>query len=141
MDLKINIHSVIDIITNSSTEIFVSANYSSINTIKTLINHFLKLSKSDKTCDDLFEISINSEGFNEYLEKECGIDTSIDIWKDSKYNVEELYKNYCEYEQHNDWGAQSSIYVKTKVEDNEAKEIAHILSNLESLFESEIIYC
>lgn len=139
--LKIRVHSVIDIITNSSTEIFVSANYSSIEAIKRLINHFLKMTNSDKTCDDLFEITIDSEGFTDYLNDKCNIDPSIDVCLNHDYDAKTLYENYIEYEANNGWGVRSSIWVKAKVEDKDAKEIASILSNLEDLFDSEIVYC
>ena len=54
---KLNVHSVIDLITNSSTEMFVD--YSgSIEPVKELVNEFLKAEGSTLHCDDIFEIKL-----------------------------------------------------------------------------------
>ena len=60
MKTKINLHSVIDLITNSSTEIYTYSD-GSLTACKEMINEFLKVMNIDKTCDDLFELSIDSE--------------------------------------------------------------------------------
>lgn len=52
--VNVNVHSVVDLITNSSTEIFMSASDSAIQNVKEIIDAVLKASGSDKTCDDLF---------------------------------------------------------------------------------------
>ena len=60
MTAKINLHSVIDLITNSSTEIYTYSE-GSVAACKEMINEFLKVMNIyDKTCDDLFELSIDS---------------------------------------------------------------------------------
>lgn len=51
-------HSFIDVITNSSTEIFVSTHGKTIEYAKELINDLLKVAGSEKTADDLFEFKI-----------------------------------------------------------------------------------
>jgi len=56
---KLSVHSVIDLITNSSTEIFVDFS-NSIKPVKELVNEFLKVQESDKTCDDIFDIRIEN---------------------------------------------------------------------------------
>lgn len=56
MILKLKLHSVIDLITNSSTEIFACADEDSAKTIKEFINAILKQAGSDKTSDDLFTV-------------------------------------------------------------------------------------
>jgi hypothetical protein len=53
----IPVHSVIDVITNSSTEIFTDFS-NSVEPCKEMINEFLKvLGRSDLNSDDLFEIT------------------------------------------------------------------------------------
>lgn len=52
---KINYHSFVDIITNSSTEIYSTANEDTIARIKELINCFLISSNQEITWEDLFE--------------------------------------------------------------------------------------
>jgi len=64
---KIEIHSVIDLITNSSTEIFVHSE-SSIEPVKELLNEFLKLIGNNKTCDDVFEITLECSNVEELVE-------------------------------------------------------------------------
>lgn len=64
--LSIPFHSFIDVITNSSTEIFVGCHSNTIAFAKDFINELLKVSKSDKTADDLFEFEIVGENDNEY---------------------------------------------------------------------------
>lgn len=53
-----NIQSFTDIVTNSSTEVFVRVKEAAINTIKELINNLLKISGSTLQADDLFTIEI-----------------------------------------------------------------------------------
>ncbi len=53
--LKLNIHSFIDVITNSSTETFLCAHSGSVDMTKEVIDEILRLSGCEKTADDLFE--------------------------------------------------------------------------------------
>lgn len=50
------IQSISDIITNSSSEAFMTVSYNGIDIFKEIINSILKLSHSNKTCDDYFII-------------------------------------------------------------------------------------
>ena len=54
----INIQSITDIVTNSSTEVFIRIKETAINTVKDLINNLLKISGSTLQADDLFTIEI-----------------------------------------------------------------------------------
>lgn len=54
----INIQSITDIVTNSSTEVFIRVKETAINTVKELINDLLKISGSTLQADDLFTIEI-----------------------------------------------------------------------------------
>lgn len=59
MDMNIiNIQSITDIVTNSSTEVFIRIKETAINTVKELINNLLKISGSTLQADDLFTIEI-----------------------------------------------------------------------------------
>jgi len=60
MKLVIPIHSVIDVITNSSTEIFTNASKNAPKVFKELIDSILKIAGSDKTSDDLFEFTVKT---------------------------------------------------------------------------------
>jgi hypothetical protein len=57
---KLKLHSITDLITNSSTTIFTYSE-GSIEPCKELINEILKLMGEDKTCDDIFELSITKD--------------------------------------------------------------------------------
>ena len=66
---KTKIHSVIDLITNSSTEIFINCNKDTIETAKNFVNVMLEAAGSNKTADDLFEFQIlNSNHIENYCE-------------------------------------------------------------------------
>lgn len=54
----INIQSITDIVTNSSTKVFIRIKETAINTVKELINNLLKISGSTLQADDLFTIEI-----------------------------------------------------------------------------------
>ena len=64
------IHSIIDVITNSSTSVFVCVSTKSIRFAKELINDILQAGGSKKTADDLFEFAIApSANAERYIEK------------------------------------------------------------------------
>jgi len=67
--ILIPIHSVIDLITNSSTELFVHSE-NSIEPVKELLNELLRIEGSDKTCDEVFDISMEYDikPLNEFIE-------------------------------------------------------------------------
>lgn len=53
-EIKIKIHSLVDVITNSSTVIYVQSTDNTIKYAKDLINSLLEATNSDKKADDLF---------------------------------------------------------------------------------------
>jgi hypothetical protein len=54
--IYIPFHSVIDLITNSSSEIFVSATEKTLEVVKDIISNALVLGGGDKTVDDLYMV-------------------------------------------------------------------------------------
>lgn len=64
--MKIKIHSIIDVITNSSTEVFIFTHNKSIEILKELIDSLLNIGDSGLKADDLFEFKITSENQDEY---------------------------------------------------------------------------
>lgn len=60
MKTKINLHSIIDLITNSSTEIYTYSS-GSLKACEEMINEFFKVFNIDKTCNDIFELSLDQE--------------------------------------------------------------------------------
>ena len=57
----IPIHSFIDVITNSSTSVYVGCHDNTIKFAKELVDDLLKAAGSDKTSEDIFEFNIQVE--------------------------------------------------------------------------------
>lgn len=53
------LQSLNDVVTNSSMEVYQEATQYTVDAVKDIINVILKISGSDKSCDDLFTVSIN----------------------------------------------------------------------------------
>jgi hypothetical protein len=58
--LYIPIHSFVDVITNSSSEIYVTASRKTVTTVVAAIDAILKSGGSDKTCKDLFVVTLGT---------------------------------------------------------------------------------
>ena len=56
--VTLHIHSFVDIITNSSSEIYVEATENTIKNVKTLVDSLLAIGGSSLKSDDLFELSL-----------------------------------------------------------------------------------
>lgn len=78
--LIIPIQSFIDVVTNSSTEIFVEATTHTKNHIISMVDEILKAGGSSKTCKDLFEVKLIDP-------------TEEDEWCDDKSYIEVTAKN------------------------------------------------
>lgn len=184
----LKIHSVVDVITNSSTQIYTQADSGSIKVIKDLVNSFLKFAGDERVADDLFtfelyceqEHEMLCEHFHEHSEAfrqfdirrdemqitECGHDYAYqindpikkkrhgDITREfSKLKDQMIMDSMAlptdeqpdwlqewNYDPYNyDTGGSVEINVSIKDEfrdDDNIKEIAKILGNLEGLFET-----
>lgn len=66
--VKIPIHSMIDLITNSSTEIFVHSE-DSLKPCKELINEILRLTRCGKFCDEIFDVKIDYDRNSMYFDE------------------------------------------------------------------------
>jgi hypothetical protein len=63
--IRIKIHSFVDLITNSSTEIYISCHKKSVEAAKGLIDSLLQAAGSEKKADDLFEFKVMREAYDE----------------------------------------------------------------------------
>lgn len=97
--LKINIHSVIDLITNSSTEIFVNCTKNSVKYLTEFIDFILKEAKSGKKATDLFTFKITREYYDDEKEEDItevvdkkGFDKDIDEGTSIDYSLEIIPK-------------------------------------------------
>jgi hypothetical protein len=60
-EIKLEIHSMVDLITNSSTEIFISANDNAEENVKKILQKILDVTGSTKKVDDVFEVKVKHE--------------------------------------------------------------------------------
>lgn len=126
MQFRIPVHSIIDVITNSSTEIFTTATKKSMEFAKELIDEILSAGGSNKKAEDLFEFKLfytddsyenifenyydflkdeerekDSRIFNNYIEEESYeelLKRRLNIIEnDSSYEVDEDMKDYYGY--------------------------------------------
>lgn len=120
----IKVQTISNIITNSSSEIFVIYRKSDFEFIKEIINELLKLAGSNKTFDDLFELKIwTTEEAEEAYAKSGSSQNFIDWCMDKDLNIDIDERNpYIE-----------SYTIDAKSE--EAESVAYKLSNLAFLFE------
>jgi hypothetical protein len=66
--IKIFFHSVVDLITNSSTTIFTYSE-GALGSVKDLINEMLKVfGVTDKTADDLFYLGVFSDRYEDFID-------------------------------------------------------------------------
>lgn len=82
-----NINSITDVITNSSTSVFVVYDESNIKTIKELVNSILEIS-GEYTFDDLFDIQmiVNEEAIEDYFDKDEITQEDIDEYQNIYWN-------------------------------------------------------
>jgi hypothetical protein len=64
----IPVHSFIDIITNSSSEVYVTSDRKTVEAVKNVIDALLLIGGSKETCDNLFEVVLErvEGGYGEY---------------------------------------------------------------------------
>ena len=110
--LRIPLHSFVDLITNSSSEIFISATDSTVTAIRKLVDSLLLAGGSKFTVDEMFEITLED---NPHYEKEDQ-----------------------DYYERNMGSRKQIIVIKTKIDSPAASAAAGILANLtESFFIQE----
>lgn len=125
--LTIPIHSFVDLITNSSSEVFVTATEKTVGTIKSLVDNILAAAGSPLKSDDLFKFQTIVEGTDE------------DTWDEVEFDLaskegEKYWKKHKDDEN----SPRLSIWVTVKggVEGKESAELAaKTLSALDNLFD------
>jgi hypothetical protein len=71
--MKIQLHSMTDLITNSSTVIYTYSD-ASLDACKKMINEIFKTFNIDKTCNDVFDLSVDLEDNCYYNDALCDLD-------------------------------------------------------------------
>ena len=118
--LTIPIHSFVDLITNSSSEIYVAANASTVKAVKALVDNILAVGGSTLKADDLFDFKLNIAGYDDE-----GNETSLDAESDAG-------KAYL---RNSNSAVQVDLVVTVKQKSPEAKKAAKTLSGLSGLFD------
>ena len=96
------VKSVTNVITNSSSETFLVVNENAIDTVKNFINAILEAASSEKTCDELFDITPSlCEDIKEY-------------WEDWEWKDEYLEKKFKVKDQFNQIDGAISRLLKIK---------------------------
>lgn len=95
--IRFQFHSVVDLITNSSTEMFADFK-NSVEPCKKLINEMFKACGIDKTCDEVFEIYLENED-DEYAPPTLVIHAKEEKFEMLTTKIEDLLKSvgYNEY--------------------------------------------
>lgn len=132
-------HSFVDLITNSSSQVFMSVDDGSVNMVHALINNILKLAESTKKSEDLFTIDVA-----------YAVDTYIDEKYAEKLMTEEELKSAVEEgivtekeadrlirpEKYDRYG-NSQFRVICKTDAPEAVEIKSTIEHLKGIFNVE----
>lgn len=149
----ITINSMTDVITNSSTSVFVVYAEHNIDSIKELVNSILAID-GRYTFDDLFNISLEfnydvieryaeqlSKEFSEFTQDNADYDEILmsfdkekksrladELWDFINYDYDYCYKSPYEY-----------IAVTVKKDSPEVEKAAELISNIDRIF--DIDYC
>jgi hypothetical protein len=126
--VKIPVHSLIDLVTNSSTEIFVHSE-DSVAPAKELLTELLRLQGSTLTCDEVFEVTcqIDDDGLENYfgdleyhdedLNEQLGL-SEISDWKKRNEKIKEIVKEIREGKREmpelDEYSVQTFLIVKSK---------------------------
>ena len=120
----IKIHSFVDLITNSSSEVFVTATEKTVDTVKSLVNNILQAGGSLIKADDLFEFVTIVQGEDEETYDEVEYDLSTPEGK-----------KYWKKHKNDEYSLALSVKVTAKSGNEHAQLAAQVLSALNDLFE------
>lgn len=133
----VKIQSISDIITNSSSEVFVIYDQNGIDTIKDIVNSILKLAKSEYSCDDLFDIQLVWDDIVEQYYNDAGgfegTGKTFEEYCQDTQDVHLYYREGCPIIE--------GIKITPKLDTQECKEAADTLSLIDKIFESDLFYC
>ena len=108
-------HSFIDVITNSSTELYID--YSgSIEPCKDMINEMFKACGIDKTCDDVFNITLRNGNYEDEIRYNEDFDPNAP-WEEDECNPA-----YIHIEVKDEKFTDLAKLIKNFVESGESKE-------------------
>ncbi len=124
--VKIAIHSYVDLITNSSTEIYVSSSEKTVAAIRKIVDTLLSAGGNARTADELFDFALVVE--------------DPDSWPTKMYPVDSPEGKKIIEENESEYSPKLYAQITAKVDTPELKAVANTLSNLRSLFGIEARY-
>ena len=130
---NLKVQTVSDIITNSSSEVFMVYDDNCINNIKELVNAILAINNTDVTFDDLFECKIS-------FDEERLLDNYPEY---SNLTEEELLRKAQKHDDddYDSWPYVNGVSITAKKNNNKVKDAAIILSKIDKIFDSYAKYC
>lgn len=135
--MTVRIQSVSDIITNSSSEVFVIYDQNGIDAIKTLVNSLLKIANSKYMFDDLFDIRFIWDGIvEEYYNDDGGFEGTGQTIEEYLQHLQDERLRYGE-----GGPVITGIEVIPKLDTSECKGAADVLSTIDNIFRSDVFYC
>jgi len=115
--LTISVHSFVDLITNSSSEVYVTANKKTVKVVKSIIELFLKNAGIERDVGELFTIELVYTGYDGETDEEA------DMIGESDY-------------------APSRIRITQKTDSGEdLKKLSDVLNKLNGAFEGKDFCC
>ena len=140
--LTVNLHSFVDVITNSSTVIYTGVQENAIDAMKGIINEVLRAAGSEKTSDDLFDISVSNknEEFAKVVRDNFATDEEYYGAQDAAYEIEYPKQVDADYFSMMDASVtvKSVITVKSKNDNPQTTRISDLLAKI---FEVGEDYC
>lgn len=154
MTSTINIQSISDLITNSSTEVFVVYEKSNIQSIKDIVDAVLSLIDPSKKFDDYFNIEMNIDYdeldsiFERYSEDtqyygeipELKVYSDLDYEKTNGYlyslptdRIEEII-DWANNVSWRDYRAYEGISITAKSDDPVVKRVAEVIGKIDDIF-------
>lgn len=128
--LIIPIHSFVDLITNSSSQVFITANEKTVAAVRDMIDNLMKVAGSTKTSVDLFDIDIVDAY---YGKTRAESDAAVAAGEADEGEIQYLFGE-------RDTPAKTAIRVIPKVNTPESAAAAKYLSKLTAMFSIESHY-
>lgn len=127
--ILIPFHSFVDLITNSSSETFISATEASVKTAKNLINEMLKAMGKTETADDLFNIGLTYWVQQWEKTDDDGNEFKTEAARRKFCDEQDIDIHYCK-----NWSALKVTAKNGK--DADLKHVARLLQNFGLTFEA-----
>jgi len=125
--ITIKLETILDIITNSSTETFTVVDKEAVKTIKNLVNYLLDGVGAKERFNDFFEIHTYVDRIEEV--DYPPYDKTVRVYDEPHDRYSDPYNQLVE------------VRLKDGLENEKLDKVAEIMSNLHDLFDTQEVYC